>query len=350
MDLFCGAGGLSHGLQEAGLLVVAGIDLDERCRYPFEQNIGSPFVQMDVAELTSEHLAPLWPDGHLRMLAGCAPCQPFSPYRRGVDTSAEPDWKLLKAFGDLVESVLPEFVTMENVTRIQKAEIFRDFVGNLERLGYKVQHRNCHGPAFGLPQHRRRTVLLASRLGGVNVPAGNPDPSSFPTVRDAISHLTPLAAGGRDPSDPLHSARRLSEINLQRIRASRPGGTWRDWNPELRSPCHRKATGASFQSVYARMSWDEPAPTITTLAHNFGAGRFGHPTQDRPISLREAAILQGFPGDFAFLPEGAEPNFSVLGRLIGNAVPPPLGRAVGQAVLQHVREHRSADVVDILGD
>lgn len=342
VDLFCGAGGLSHGLQQAGLLVAAGVDLDADCRYPFERNIGAPFVEMDVAAVTAAHLDPLWPEGHLKMLAGCAPCQPFSPYRRGVDTQAEEDWKLLGSFGSLVSSVLPDLVTMENVTRIRKATVFTDFVAGLRQDGYHVEHKNCYGPAYGLPQHRRRTVLVASRLGPIAVPSGDHEPPGFKTVRDAIGDLPALAAGESDPQDPLHSSRRLTEINLKRIQASRPGGTWRDWDPSLRAPCHQKPSGASYQNVYARMQWDEPAPTITTLAHNFGAGRFGHPTQDRPISLREAAILQGFPSDFAFLQEGCKPNFHMLGRLIGNAVPPPLGFAVGRAVLEHALEHPTA--------
>lgn len=344
VDLFCGVGGLSRGLESAGLYVAAGIDLDGACRYPFERNITAPFVEMDVSEVTAAHLRPLWPASHRRMLAGCAPCQPFSPYRRGADTSAEAEWELLGSFGDLVSEVKPDFVTMENVTRIGNVQIFKDFVAGLVRDGYHVDYRNCHGPRYGLPQQRRRLVLLASLLGPIEVPRGNPDPVDFPTVREAIGHLPELAAGQADSEDSLHSARSLSAKNLQRIQASKPGGTWRDWDEELRSPCHQRATGASFQSVYARMEWDKPAPTITTLAHNYGAGRFGHPVQDRPISLREAAILQGFPEDFDFVPKGMKANFQTLGRLIGNAVPPPLGRAVGEAVSEHVRQHELQDL------
>jgi DNA (cytosine-5)-methyltransferase 1 len=138
------------------------------------------------------------------------------------------------------------------------------------------------------------------------------------------------------PNDRLHKSRTLSDVNLQRIRHAKPGGTWEEWPDELRAPCHQRATGATFRNVYARMTWDEPSPTITTLAYNFGAGRFGHPEQDRPITLREAAVLQSFPKDYQFVPPDAPVEFLPLGRLIGNAVPPRLAKAVGDAIVRHV--------------
>jgi DNA (cytosine-5)-methyltransferase 1 len=336
IDLFCGAGGLSYGLKGAGISVVAGFDLDPTCEYPFETNVGAPFVQKDIRHVRAEHLTSLWTEGDLRMLVGCAPCQPFSPYRRGVDTSSEPDWALLTEFGRLVSSTLPHLVSMENVTRLGSAKVLVNFVRRLERLGYWVDWRSCYGPKYGLPQSRRRLMLLASLLGPVTVPAGEVPAAEFSTVRQTISDLPRIPSGGADKSDPLHSARRLSEINLKRLRASKPGGTWQDWPEELRAPCHRKPSGETFKNVYARMEWDKPSPTITTLAHNFGTGRFGHPVQDRPLSLREAAMLQGFPRDYRFVRPGEKVSFNRLGRLIGNAVPPPMALALGKHVLAHV--------------
>jgi DNA (cytosine-5)-methyltransferase 1 len=337
IDLFCGAGGLSAGLREAGVSVVAGVDVDAACRHPFEENIKATFVEQDVREVSGDQLRNLWAHDSVTMLAGCAPCQPFSPYRRGKDTTAEEQWPLLNEFGRLVREATPDLVTMENVPRIGSTSVFERFVDELVSLGYTVDWESCYGPDYGLPQHRRRLVLMASRFGSITVPAGTFDLADHPTVREAIGDLRALAAGETDEADPLHKARSLSELNIKRIRASRQGGSWQDWPPSLRSACHRKASGASFRNVYARMAWDEPAPTITTLAYNFGAGRFGHPEQDRPISLREAAILQGFSGDYSFVPgEGAAISFLHLGRLIGNAVPPPMARAIGMAFVNHV--------------
>lgn len=136
--------------------------------------------------------------------------------------------------------------------------------------------------------------------------------------------------------DPLHQTATLSPTNLLRIRASKPGGTWRDWDPELVATCHRKRSGKTYPSVYGRMSWDEPAPTVTTQFFGFGNGRFGHPEQDRAISLREGAILQSFPKNYRFVKPGEPIHFSILGRLIGNAVPVKLGEAIGRSLVAHV--------------
>jgi DNA (cytosine-5)-methyltransferase 1 len=337
IDLFCGAGGLSLGLKDAGVSVVAGIDLDPACRYPFESNIEAAFLEKDVRQVTADHLRALWSGAAIRLLAGCAPCQPFSPHRRGADTSADEDWALLEEFSRLATETEPTLLTMENVPRIGSSKVFKDFVQTLDELGYSICWRSVRCTDFGLAQTRRRLVLLASRLGRLDVPAGDFRNRPLRTVRDTISDLPTIAAGEADPTDPLHISRSLSEVNIRRMRASRPGGTWEDWPFELRSPCHQKPSGATFRNVYARMEWDKPAPTITTLAHNFGTGRFGHPEQDRPISLREAAMLQGFPRDYRFVSEEKPIYFGRLGRLIGNAVPPPLAKAIGRALVDHVR-------------
>ena len=336
IDLFCGAGGLSFGLQKAGISVVAGIDLDPACEYPFESNVEAAFLERDIREVTSDHLSTIWDSGAVRLLAGCAPCQPFSPYRRGADTSDEEDWSLLSEFGRLVAATTPELVTMENVPRIGGLSVYGEFVEQLHELGYHVDARSCYGPAYGLPQNRRRLVLLASLLGPIEVPEGHLRKEQYRTVRQTIGKLPPIASGATHARDRLHKSRSLSKVNLDRIRASRQGGTWEDWPFALRAPCHKKKSGASFRNVYARMKWDEPAPTITTLAHNYGAGRFGHPEQDRPITLREAAMLQGFPRNYRFVRPDDPIWFMHLGRLIGNAVPPPLASAIGGAFVEHV--------------
>ncbi len=199
IDLFCGAGGLSLGLQKAGIPIAAGIDLDPACRYPFEKNIEAPFIQMDVADMTQDSLDRLWRKKATRILAGCAPCQPFSPHRGGLDTSKEKEWKLLRAFGRLIQDSLPEIVTMENVPRVGSSSVFKSFVRLLERNGYHVDWRSCYGPEYGLPQARRRLVLLASLLGPIQVPSSRNFRGEPPTVRSTIGALPKLAGGEQDP-------------------------------------------------------------------------------------------------------------------------------------------------------
>jgi DNA (cytosine-5)-methyltransferase 1 len=212
--------------------------------------------------------------------------------------------------------------------------VFQDFVDTLKRLGYKVWFDVVDSSRYGVPQTRRRMVLLASRHGEIEMIS--PTHSKAKTVKQAIGHLRPLSAGESAPRDKLHVASTLSATNLKRIRASKPGGTWRDWPEDLIANCHRADSGRSYAGVYGRMEWDKPAPTMTTQCYGFGNGRFGHPDQDRAISLREAAILQGFPRNYAFIPENGEVSFTVLGRLIGNAVPVDLGRAIARSINKHL--------------
>lgn len=335
IDLFCGAGGLSCGLNQAGVNVLAGIDIDPSCKWPFEHNIGADFIEKSVSEVEGDELMAIWRrQPGLRLLAGCAPCQPFSSQRRGADTSSEKNWNLLGEFGRLVSETLPEFITMENVVPLKSSPVFHRFVGTLAAAGYHVDFKVLKGTQCGLPQTRRRLVLVASRLGRVTVPSRSVAPGEVATVRQTIEGLPPLRAGESDPNDPMHAARALTEINLARKAASRPGGTWRDWPEELRAPCHRRATGRSFQSFYGVMEWDEPSPTITTEFFNYGSGRFGHPDQPRTLTPREAAMLQGFPRSYEFLAPGCQMRFTTVGKLIGNAVPPPFGRVVGEALLE----------------
>lgn len=341
VDLFCGVGGLTHGLTKAGVQVIAGVDLDGDCQYPFESNnCTARFHARDVGTLEGSELASWFGHAAIRVIAGCAPCQPFSTYSQRYETVGTERWGLLKHFARLVEEVLPDIVTMENVPTVTRHTVFDDFARALTDRGYHVWYDVVDCADFGLPQRRRRTVLLASLRGPIALSA--PDDSVRRTVRDALGSLPVLRHGATHFTDPLHTASRLSPLNLQRIRASKPGGTWRDWPIHLVADCHRKKTGKTYSGVYGRMRWDQPAPTLTTQFFGFGNGRYGHPSQARALSLREGAILQGFPRDYSFVPDGGQVQFKKLGRLIGNAVPVPLGRAIGETILEHVRRFPSA--------
>ena len=178
--------------------------------------------------------------------------------------------------------------------------------------------------------------MLASRLGPIRLLSSSELGATRSTVRDSIADLPPLKAGEMDEDDPLHQTSTLSSINMKRIEASRPGGTLRDWKATLVADCHKKISGKTYASVYGRMCWDEPAPTITTQFFGFGNGRFGHPEQNRAISLREGAILQSFPKNYMFTPPGEPIHKKSVGRLIGNAVPVQLGEVIGLSILEHV--------------
>lgn len=335
VDLFCGAGGLSHGFFSEGFNIVGGIDNDETCRYAFEYNNDAPFIRRDVSDLKSRELEDLFIPGRSRILVGCAPCQPFSTYNQKND---DPKWNLLSHFGALITEVRPDVVSMENVPRLIKfreGEVFRQFVSQLEAAEYHVVWKVLYGPDFGLAQTRSRLVLLASRLGPIELPTPT-HKDHYRTVLEEIGDLPPLGHGEANDSDPLHCASRLSDINALRIAASKPGGTWRDWCEDLVAKCHKVESGRGYSSVYGRMKWEEPSPTITTQFFGFGNGRFGHPEQPRALSLREGAMLQGFPRSYEFVRPGERIQFKAVGRLIGNAVPVKLAAAIARSVKSHL--------------
>ncbi len=345
VDLFCGVGGLTYGLQKAGIKVNAGIDIDETCKYAYEENNDADFVCKDIDLVTSEYLSSLYPEGDIKLLVGCAPCQPFSPHAyKKKDRESDEKWGLLSKMQELVEDVEPEIVSIENVPPIKTQEVFTDFVSTLDDLDYEIDYDVLYCPDYGVPQKRRRLVLVASKLGEINLPSETHTRSEqsglkpYRTVRDTIENLPEITDGTVYRTDPLHWTRKLAEINKKRLKQSEPGGTWLDWDPELRAPCHQKPSGQTYKSVYARMEWDQPSPTITTQFYNFGTGRFGHPEQDRALSLREGALLQTFPSNYDFIDPSVPASITRLGVHIGNAVPVRLATVIGQSIQGHLQE------------
>ena len=337
IDLFCGAGGLTRGLEKAGIDVAVGIDIDPACAYPYSANNRAEFLLKSVADLSSSDLPNKKRVGNYRLLAGCAPCQPFSKYQQKLGPDDE-RWHLLAHFGRLAKEIRPDFITMENVPNLRKQAVFRSFVRNLKKLGYHVHFEVVHCADFGIPQQRQRLVLLASQLGEITLVRPSRAPKTK-TVRQAIAKLPAITAGQVYAKDPMHQSATLTALNLDRIRASMPGGSWNDWDEELVAACHRRDTGKTYPGVYGRMEWDAPSPTITTQYFGFGNGRFGHPEQDRALSLREGAILQSFPKNYKFVKAGGPIHYRIVGRLIGNAVPVKLGEAIGRSIVKHARSH-----------
>ena len=336
IDLFCGAGGLTRGLLNSGINVTYGIDLDANCQYAYEKNNKNcEFIHASVSDVSGDQLKTLFGNAKVRLLAGCAPCQPFSKYS---STRKSPDqkWKLLAEFERLVEEVKPELITMENVPQVRTHDVFHAFVQKLKSLNYYVTYKVISCPEYGLAQTRRRLVLMASQFGKVDFIEPTYSSESFMTVKDKIAHLPEIKAGQKCTTDPMHYSAKLSTKNLSRIQHSLPGGTWRDWPKELIADCHLKNSGKTYASVYGRMSWDKPSPTITTQSYGYGNGRFGHPEQDRALSLREMAILQSFPDDYEFFPVNSPLSTRAVATMIGNAVPVLLGEVIGNSLKRSV--------------
>jgi len=342
IDLYSGIGGLSLGLKQAGIKIDAGIDIDYSCKNAFETNVKGDFIVSDIKKIKGEFLVDkYWHDSSkLYVLAGCAPCQPFSNHsHKKKDKEKTEKWGLLNQFSRLIAEMSPEVVTMENVPNLSKQKIFQDFLDTLKSNNYHVSYSNVYCPDYGIPQKRTRLVLLASKFGKVELLPPTNNKKNYLTTKDAIGHLPSIESGEICKTDPLHRASKLGETNLKRIKASKPNGSWRDWEESLRLPCHVRESGSTYTSVYGRMSWDEPSPTITTQFYNYGTGRFGHPEQDRALSIREAALLQTFPKNFIFYKDSDRLFLTTLSRQIGNAVPVRLGYIIGKSIIKHLNDN-----------
>lgn len=345
LDFFCGAGGLTRGLLDAGVEVIAGFDLDERCQESYEwNNRRTCFCPADVNRVQPADLWKLLKSrctGDL-LIAACAPCQPFSKQRKRQEvrvgqlrggSAVDGDATLLGAFARIVEEILPAHVLIENVPGIAKVRGFstyRRFLAVLHANHYSVAQGVLDAKNYGVPQTRRRFVLLASRNGAVRLPQPlfGLGRQPYLTVRHAIAHYPPIAAGERHPSVPNHEAALLSQTNLLRLRCTpADGGDRRTWPKALRLRCH-EGGHEGHTDVYGRMAWDRPAPTLTGRCNSLSNGRYGHPCQDRAISLREAASLQTFNDAYVFF--GLQQH---VARQIGNAVPVRFAEVLGRHIL-----------------
>jgi DNA (cytosine-5)-methyltransferase 1 len=343
VDVFCGIGGLTHGLGKAGLNVVAGIDNDPSCQFAYEANNKAKFIKADVSNYKVNDLKKLFGNADIKILVGCAPCQTFSAhankYRKKIDTTTDFRWNLLMSFARYVKEIKPDIVSMENVPALQKFDVFQEFKQSLEIAGYFVWHKVVDCAKYGLPQNRHRLVLLASKRGDIRlISPDSKHVNDKRTVRDAIGDLPLIQHGQTHEDDPLHRSAGLTPINVKRIKQSKPGGTWRDWDKDLLPNCYRKESGKTFRNVYGRMRWDKPSPTITTQFYAIGTGRYGHPKQDRALSLREGALLQTFPDGYKFFKDENVMSIATIGRHIGNAVPVELGRIIGISIKEHLKE------------
>jgi len=339
IDLFCGIGGLTHGFVRTGFDVIAGVDNDEDCRYGYESNNKTKFVSKDIVDVSANEIKQMYGDDtDVRVLVGCAPCQPFSKLNRRSITAKQ--LQPLEKFAQLIEQVKPDIVSMENVRGLLKDPVFRTFLDVLDKNKYTHEYKIVNFSDYGVPQNRRRLVLLASRLGNISLIAPT-HKNRKRTVQDVIGRLESITDGETSSNDPLHRARQLSMLNKKRIKATpKNGGNSRSWNKKLMLKCQKKKSGETYRgSVYGRMRWDAPAPTMTTQCTGLGNGRYGHPEQDRAISLREAALFQTFPKSYKFV--NPKEKFVVvnIARFIGNAVPVRAGEVIARSIKRHIHEY-----------
>jgi len=343
IDFFCGAGGMTYGLTQAGVDVLAGIDVEESFKETYKlNNKDSKFLNWDV---TKQEPQSLKTEIHLEknddslIFVGCSPCQYWSKVNTDK-RSASYTKNLLEDFQRFVNYFKPGYIIIENVPGIKNKRnnhVLLNFYDFLNLNGYTHDSDVINTNLFGVPQTRRRFVMVASRCHEkIKLPRGQRNDELV--VRNYLGPkhgFKPIPAGHIDSTEFLHTSSGLSEKNLKRIRAtSKDGGTRMDWkdDPELQVPVY-EGKDDQFKNVYGRMFWDKPAPTITTRFNSYSNGRFGHPEEDRAISLREGARLQTFPDDYKF-----RGNLNSIAKQIGNAVPPELAKKIGQYILRRKNE------------
>jgi DNA (cytosine-5)-methyltransferase 1 len=341
-DFFSGCGGTSTGFAQSGLDISFALESDPDAAKSFAANFPEAKVLCkDIRTTRSSALTDALKDNEaLTLFCGCAPCQPFSR-QNGNRRKNDPRHDLLTHFGRFVKYWRPDYVFVENVPGLQrvldKSSPLSKFERLLRALGYEYQIGVLPALWFGVPQTRERLVLLATRNGMIQLPKatfgkGTTQPR-FSTVREWIADLPPIKAGETCRSDSEHRASSLSPVNLKRIAATPEGGGRKSWNRSLWLPCHKDHVGHS--DVYGRLAWDLPASGLTTRCISYSNGRFGHPAQNRAISIREAACLQTFPRDYKFAG-----NLTSRARQIGNAVPPLMAKAIGDCIRDHARQSR----------
>lgn len=342
VDLFCGIGGLTYGLKQANIQVLAGLDNDETCEVAYEKNNNAQFIAADISQYDFRQMANLFTEKSSKILVGCAPCQPFSSHTFKAKNKEKDDrWNLITHFVRAIDVLKPDVISMENVRGLTVTDVFKEFLDQVKKRGYKVNYKVVYCPDYGIPQNRSRLVLLGSKLGEIRIPEPTHTRENYVSVKSILKDLPKIKAGESSKRDDLHKAKNLSVKNIQRIKQSKQNGTWHDWNKNLLPPCYRKKTGETYTSVYGRMGWNNVSPTITTQFYNYGSGRFGHPEQDRALSLREGALLQTFPISYDF---GDHKSMTRIGKHIGNAVPPRLGFVIGKAIQNHIKQYGTSKI------
>ena len=332
VDLFCGCGGLTVGLKRAGFRVLGAVDVDPLSVKTYKANHRDVTLwEKDIRELDPQELLDALglEKGGLDLLAGCPPCQGFSTMRtlNGALMVDDPRNDLLLEFERFVEALLPRAVMMENVPGLADDKRFEAFLRKLKELGYLGAHRVLNAAEYGVPQRRRRLIYLAGL--GMEIPFAD-KAAKMKTVEEAIGGL-PKAGQSGDPVHDMPENRTPKVLEVIRL-IPKDGGSRRDLPEKFQLECHKRCNG--FKDVYGRMAWKEVAPTITSGCFNPSKGRFLHPEEDRAITMREAALLQGFPRRYKF---PTTDNKSAVALMIGTALPPPFIAAHGRSIKRVLR-------------
>ena len=340
VDFFCSAGGVTVGFKQAGIDVLGGIDIDIKCKETYEKNNNAKFLHADISKLKKRQLITQFKIKRNQdnlIFVGCSPCQYYSNINTDKTKSSETRL-LLADFQEFVEYYNPGYIFIENVPGLDRKEDspLSKFKKFLKKNNYSYDEGIINAKYFGVPQNRRRYILIASRvINNLLIPVA--DKKNIKTVKDTIGNtevFKPIKAGTYDKSDFIHTASSLSEMNIERLKLTpKDGGDHRAWSKKNKLQLNCYKDHDSHYDVYGRMYWNKPAPTITTRFDSLSNGRYGHPEQNRAISLREGATLQSFPLDYKFY----STSKNTIAKMIGNAVPPELAKRIADVFTSKIQ-------------
>jgi DNA (cytosine-5)-methyltransferase 1 len=336
IDLFSGAGGLTQGLKQAGFDVVGAVESHPTYAESYKMN--HPEVKLKIGDIVNVEPTKFMKElglkaGELDLLAGCPPCQGYSTIgTRNRGKKDDPRNELIYQVLRFALAFRPKTIMMENVPALAKDARLANLRNELESSGYKIDVKILNMSHYGVPQARRRMIMLASRLGGIEVISQELDSDKMTTVREAISFLSPVGQSG----DNLHDITQRHQPKIQRMISLIPkdGGSRTDLPPGYQLECHKKTSG--FRDVYGRMAWDKPSPTITGGCSQPSKGRYLHPEENRAITLREAALLQTFPKNYKFSFRSGKQGVATM---IGNALPPTFIQFHANSILRHLHDN-----------
>ena len=345
IDMFSGAGCASLGFKKAGFDIVSALEINpSRCDV-YEKNFQFRPIQKNVLEVNAKEILK---NAKLRKgskfcVVGCPPCQSFSKLSstRNIDTLNDPRSKFVLKFAQLMVDMMPMAIVFENVSWMIRGpgkKFFKQYVDKLEKADYYTVYDIVNASNIGIPQNRERIVAISIRKKFLNKDKIQQleefhkiKSRHVKTVRDVISDLNPLKSGQRDAHDPLHFTRLHSNKVLEMIKhVPKNGGSRKELPKRLWLECHKKLKKGGAETSYGRMWWDKPSPTMTCRCTTPACGRFTHPTQNRAITLREAARFQTIPDSFDF----GDSSVDGIQSMIGDGVPVDLAKHIGKHLKQ----------------
>lgn len=346
-DFFCGIGGVTRGFLNAGIDVIAGIDIDESCGKTYVENNTRPngekvkFYHEKVSTFDISKVKDQVEEDDILVLIGCAPCQPFTTITDTSETRKE-ERQLLDIFADKVIELDPDYIFVENVSGLQikkngNNQVLNNFINKLEEHGLNLKPKVQNAVHFGVPQTRKRLIIFGRKNSSINHPQGSfkKGNKQYLTVEKAIGDLPPIKAGETHPELKQHQSSNLQTKSLKRLEyQTKPGDGMEKWPEYLMLPSRKEREYSGHNDVYARLWWNKPSGTLTTKFHSISNGRFGHPEQNRALSILEGLILQSFPKNYQLFEEA----ITIRAKQVGNAVPVKLAEAYGAKILEDIRK------------